>query len=136
MGEVGEVLVAEELDGARDRAGGAVAERAERAAQDVVTLVEEEVEVGLLALAALERGTGATPMPVVAAPPPVTAVSLEPVARRARVALSRPVVLKGAGHRWRLSRGQVASMLALPRNGSRELELAGPGAAATSTTAA
>ncbi len=91
---------------------------------------EAAAEVVVRALAALERGTGATPLPVVAAPPPVTAVSLEPVARRARVALSRPVVLKGAGHRWRLSRGQVASMLALPRNGSRELELAGPGAAA------
>ena len=91
---------------------------------------EASAEVVVRALAALERSGGLTPLPVTAATPPVTAVMLEPVARRARVALSAPVVLKGAGHRWRLSRGQVASMLALPRKGSRTLDVAGPGASA------
>ena len=58
MGQVGEVLVAEVLDRARDRAGRAVAEGAERPAEDVVALVEQQVEVGLGPLAALERGEG------------------------------------------------------------------------------
>ena len=40
--EVREVLVAEVLDRGRDRAGRAVAERAERAAEDVVALVEQQ----------------------------------------------------------------------------------------------
>ena len=54
--EVGEELLAEVLDRRGDRAGGTVAERAERAAQDVVALVEQQVEVGLGALPLLELG--------------------------------------------------------------------------------
>ena len=56
--QVLEVLVAEVLDRARDRAGRAVTQGAERAAQDVVALVEQEVEVGLAADALLEVGQG------------------------------------------------------------------------------
>ena len=52
--EVGDVLVAEVLDRRGDRAGRAVAERAERPAEDVVALVEQLLEVGLGALALLE----------------------------------------------------------------------------------
>jgi vancomycin resistance protein YoaR len=80
------------------------------------------------ALGALDRTDGATVLPVVSEEPPVTSAALAPVAARARVALSRPVVLTGAGHRWHLSRAQVASLLALPRDGSRRLAIAGPGA--------
>ena len=47
VAQVCEVLVAEVLDRARDRAGRTVAEGAERAAQDVVALVEQQVEVVL-----------------------------------------------------------------------------------------
>src|SRR3954470_18405603 len=56
FGEVLEVLVAEVLDRAGDRAGGAVAERAERPAQDVVALVQQEFEVLLAADARLQVG--------------------------------------------------------------------------------
>jgi NADH-quinone oxidoreductase subunit F len=44
---VRDVLVAEVLNRRRDRAGGTVPERAERATEDVVALVEEQLEVGL-----------------------------------------------------------------------------------------
>src|SRR5215218_10125841 len=54
LAQVLEVLVAEVLDRARDRAGGAVAERAERPAQNVVTLVQQELEVLLSADALLQ----------------------------------------------------------------------------------
>src|SRR3954470_8856908 len=58
FGEVLEVLVAEVLDRAHDRAGGAVAERAERPAQDVVALVQQEVEILGAADALLQVGEG------------------------------------------------------------------------------
>src|SRR4051812_4874430 len=56
LGEVLEVLVAEVLDRAVDRADRAVGECAERPPEDVVALVEEQVEVALLADALLELG--------------------------------------------------------------------------------
>src|SRR6478735_535170 len=55
VGEVGDVLVAEVLDRAGDRADRTVGERAERAAEDVVALVEQELEVGLGTLSLLQR---------------------------------------------------------------------------------
>jgi len=91
---------------------------------------EEAAAVVARALGSLERTAQATPLPVSATAPPVTAAMLEPVIARARVALSGPVVLRGAGQRWRLSREQVARLLALPKGGSRQLSIAGPGAAA------
>jgi vancomycin resistance protein YoaR len=91
---------------------------------------EAAAEVVVRALGSLDRSARSTPLPVAATAPPVTAAMLDPVASRARVALSAPVVLKGAGRRWRLSRAQVASLLALPRDGSRRLAVAGPDAAA------
>ncbi len=54
LGQVLDVLLAEVLDRALDGAHRSVGQRAERPAQDVVALVEEEVEVALLALARLE----------------------------------------------------------------------------------
>ena len=91
---------------------------------------EAAAETLVRTLASLDRAAGATQLPVVAASPPVTARMLEPVARRAQTALSAPVVLRGAGRRWRLSRAQIARLLALPRDGETRLAIAGPGAAA------
>ena len=53
-----EVLVAEVGDRALDRAHGTVGQRAERPAEDVVALVEQQVEVALLADSLLELGEG------------------------------------------------------------------------------
>ena len=60
-GLVREVLVAEVLDRRDDRAGRAVAEGAERAAQDVVAEVEQHVEVGLAAARRARGARGSAP---------------------------------------------------------------------------
>src|SRR4051794_17700909 len=65
--QVSHVLVAEVLDRGRHRAGGAVAEGAERPAEDVVGQVEQRLEILFRALAGLE--------PVVDADVPVRALA-------------------------------------------------------------
>jgi vancomycin resistance protein YoaR len=80
------------------------------------------------ALGSLERSTAGMALPVVVAAPEVTAEKLAPVARRARVALSGPVTLKGAERSWRLPRGRIAELLSLPNGGTARLAIAGPGA--------
>jgi vancomycin resistance protein YoaR len=81
-------------------------------------------------LASLERSTTPTPLPVAVAAPEVTARTLAPAARRARIALSGPVTVTGPGRSWRLSRTRIARLLALPSDGARRLAIAGPAAAA------
>jgi vancomycin resistance protein YoaR len=80
------------------------------------------------ALGSLERGVGVVPLPVVTSSPPVTAEMLRPVARRARIAVSAPVVLRGDGRSWRIPRWRIAELLSLPSNGGTKLAIAGPGA--------
>jgi vancomycin resistance protein YoaR len=77
-------------------------------------------------LAALDRSSGAVALPVRTVTPPVTAVMLAPAARRARVAVSAPVVLRSATRSWRLPRRRIASLLALPSGGATRLQIAGP----------
>jgi vancomycin resistance protein YoaR len=67
---------------------------------------------------------------VAVAAPEVTARTLAPAARRARIALSGPVTVTGPGRSWRLSRTRIARLLALPSDGARRLAIAGPAAAA------
>ena len=78
------------------------------------------------ALASLERGTGTMPLPVVTVEPPVTAAMLSPAARRARLAISAPIRVRGVARSWRLSRSRVASLLELPRGGETRLAVGGP----------
>ena len=59
--EVRDVLVAEVLDRRRDRAGRAVAERAERPAEDVVAQVEQLVEVAPRCPRRARAGAGSAP---------------------------------------------------------------------------
>ena len=82
------------------------------------------------ALGSLERVGGSVALPVVTATPAVTRAMLVPVARRARLALSAPVVLRGATRQWRLSRHRLAAMLALPQDGAKRLSISGPAAVA------
>jgi vancomycin resistance protein YoaR len=82
------------------------------------------------ALGSLDRVNGSVALPVAVATPPVTAAMLAPVARRARVALSAPVVLEGAKRTWRLPRRRVAELLTLPSDGASKLAISGPGAVA------
>src|SRR5918996_1587302 len=79
-------------------------------------------------LGSLGRSGEATALPVSVAPPSVTARMLAPAARRARTALSAPVFLQGEKRRWRISPRRIAELLALPRDGSRRLAIAGAGA--------
>ena len=65
-------------------------------------------------------------LPVRATTPPVTAQMLVPASRRARVAMSGPVFLRGESRSWRLSRTRIAELLSLPRDGGTRLAIAGP----------
>lgn len=81
------------------------------------------------ALGSLEREPTAVPLPVVVAKPSVTAVSLAPAARQARIVLSAPVVLRGEARNWRIPRSRLARLLQLPADGSTRIAFAGPAAA-------
>jgi len=80
------------------------------------------------ALGSLQREDARTQLPVRALAPSVTAVSLAAAARRARVAVSAPLYLRGTGLSWRLSRTRVASLLQLPSGGAARLAIGGPAA--------
>jgi vancomycin resistance protein YoaR len=67
-------------------------------------------------------------LPVRVEPPQVTAAELAPVLARVEIALSGPVRLAHGETRWRLPRQRIAELLSLPKNGQRELALAGAGA--------
>jgi vancomycin resistance protein YoaR len=82
------------------------------------------------ALGSLDRTSVPVALPVANAEPKVTEEVLAPVARRARVALSAPVVLQGAKRRWRLRPARIAKLLALPSDGARRLSISGPQAMA------
>ena len=62
--------------------------------------------------------------------PAVTEEMLAPVARRARLALSAPVVLQGTKRRWRLRPARIAALLTLPSDGAKRLAISGPQAIA------
>lgn len=79
-------------------------------------------------LGSLDRPAGPVALPVALARPPVTADMLLPAARRARVALSAPVFLKGANTSYRLPATRLARLLDLPRDGDTRLAIAGPAA--------
>ncbi len=81
------------------------------------------------ALGGLRHPSNVT-LAVTSAPPRVTAASLAPAARRARLAMSGPVKLVHDGTVWRLPRWRVAELLVLPAGGSRRLAIGGPGAEA------
>jgi vancomycin resistance protein YoaR len=83
-------------------------------------------EVIARSLGSLERGAGAVPLPVSITSPLVTAATLGPVARRARIAISEPVVLRGDARSWRIPPRRIAELLALPRDGATKLAIAGP----------
>lgn len=89
---------------------------------------EAAAEVIARHLGSLERGDGAVPLPVATSSPLVTAEALRPVARRARVAVSAPVVLRGSGRSWRIPRWRIAELLSLPSGGGTKLAIAGPAA--------
>jgi vancomycin resistance protein YoaR len=81
------------------------------------------------ALASLDRSPRLrVAVPTVLEAPRVTASGLAPATQRARVALSAPVTLRGAGRSWRIPRWRIAKLLQLPKGGATGLAIAGPGA--------
>ncbi len=80
------------------------------------------------ALGSVERSERAVELPAATAEPPVTAPMLAGAAERARVAVSGPVLLRGAGRGWRIPRWRIAQLLSLPSDGRRRLAIAGPAA--------
>jgi vancomycin resistance protein YoaR len=79
-------------------------------------------------LAGLQRGQR-VPLPVRVDAPSVTAAELAPVVLQVRTALSRAVRMQLGNASWWLTRRQLASILALPRDGTSKLAIGGPGAA-------
>jgi vancomycin resistance protein YoaR len=75
-------------------------------------------------LGSLER-TGPVELPVVEKEPRVTAADLAPALRKARTALSAPVRLTHADTVWRLPRWRLARLLTLPKDGARNVAVAG-----------
>lgn len=80
------------------------------------------------ALGSLDRASTPTALPVRVFAPPVTAEMLAGPARRANIALSAPVVLRGPSRSYRISPRRIATLLDLPRNGASKLALSGPAA--------
>jgi vancomycin resistance protein YoaR len=77
-------------------------------------------------LGGLARGHVALPVRV--DPASVTGPDLQPVLAQVRTALSRRVRMNLGAASWWLPKRQLASMLALPHDGSRKLNVGGPGA--------
>jgi vancomycin resistance protein YoaR len=78
------------------------------------------------ALGSIDRNQRTTVvLPVVIAEPSVTAARLANVARRARIAISAAVFLRGASRSWKLPRSRIARLLELPRDGASRLAIAG-----------
>ena len=68
-------------------------------------------------LGRLDRPTGAVALLVEVTTPPVTAEMLAAPAERARLAISRPVVVKAASRSFRIPRWRLAQLLSLPKGG-------------------
>ena len=102
---------------------GIVADRAGRRLER-----EPAADAVVRTLASVERSGGAVTLPVRVQAPRVTEAMLEPVARRARIAVSRPVFLRGETRSWRIRRSRIAELLSLPRDGATHLAIGGAAA--------
>jgi vancomycin resistance protein YoaR len=81
------------------------------------------------ALGQLERPSGAVALPVALTTPSVNAAMLAAPAERARLAISRPVVVRAAGRSFRIPRWRLAQLLSLPQGDGTQLAVGGPAAA-------
>ena len=79
-------------------------------------------------LGQLDRTAGATALPVSVTSPKVTEEMLAAPAERARIAISRPIVVKAADRSLRVPRRRVAELLELPQDGAASLAIGGAAA--------
>ena len=77
------------------------------------------------ALGQLERPSGAVALPVEMTPPAVTAEMLAAPAERARLAISRAVIVRAAGRSFRIPRWRLAQLLSLPSGPGTQLTIGG-----------
>ncbi len=89
---------------------------------------EAAAEVVVRSLGELEREKSATALPVAVTAPAVSAAMLAGAAKKARVALSAPVVLEAAKRTYRVPRWRIAELLSLPTGGATKLAIAGSAA--------
>jgi vancomycin resistance protein YoaR len=79
-------------------------------------------------LGQLEQTSRGTALPVSVTPPEVTEEMLAAPAETARIAISRPIVVKAGDRSFRVPRRRVAELLKLPQDGSASLAIGGPAA--------
>ena len=89
---------------------------------------DASAEVIVRTLGQIERTSDVTALPVLVTTPGVNAQMLAGTAERARLALSRPVVVKAARRSFRMPRWRIAELLILPRNGATKLVIGGAAA--------
>ncbi len=85
-------------------------------------------EVIVRALGALDRMPVPTALPVEVTPPQVSAKMLAGAAESARIAVSRPLVVKAGTRSFRVPRWRIAELLSLPKDGATQLAIGGPAA--------
>lgn len=91
---------------------------------------EASAEEIVRTLGRIDKTSNVTALPVRVTQPKVHAEMLAGPMEKARLALSRPVVIKAADRSFRVPRWRVAELLRLPRNGSVELGIGGAAATA------
>ncbi len=89
---------------------------------------ELAADVVVRALGSIQRSGGPVALPVRIQGSRVTAKMLAPAARRARIAVSAPVVLRGEARSWRIPRSRIADLLSLPTDGAARLAIGGAAA--------
>ena len=89
---------------------------------------DASAEVIVRTLGQIERTSDVTALPVLVTTPEVNTQVLAGTAERARLALSRPVVVKAARRSFRMPRWRIAELLVLPRNGETKLVIGGAAA--------
>jgi vancomycin resistance protein YoaR len=87
-------------------------------------------ELIVRSLGQLDRPRGATVLPATVTPARVTNEMLAGTAARARVAISRPIVVRAAKRSFRVPRWRLARLLRLPQDGRTPLAIGGAAASA------
>jgi vancomycin resistance protein YoaR len=90
--------------------------------------LDRDRAAGMLVGALVSLARAPIALPVKLDQPSVTPQDLEPVVEQARTALSRPIRLQLGKTWWRVRPARISELLSLPHDGSRTLDIAGPGA--------
>ena len=89
---------------------------------------EAAAELIVRSLGQLKRAPGVVSLPVAVTSPKVTSAMLAAPAATARLAVSRPIVVKAANRSFRMPRARIAELLKLPQGGAGRLAIGGAAA--------